>query len=227
MGMTFASLIETDYPVFSLDEPAAQVARKLADGAVAYAPVLDGGVYAGMVSLSGLLAGRKGWPAAKTALVASELDAVPAFALDEQIFEKLPAVAAIKGDVIPLIDDQGLYAGAVSKKGILGFLAARFHAGDGSSTLEIEVPPKGARLSELIDTIEKNDASIISFTAWPSGATGEGLILFFRVVTHDFFRLIRNMENYGYLIRYHSPFPDAGYDELREKALEFIRYMEM
>jgi acetoin utilization protein AcuB len=35
------------------------------------------------------------------------------------------------------------------------------------------------------------------------------------------------MENYGYLIRYHSSFSAADSDELREKALEFIRYMDM
>lgn len=227
MGMTFASLIETDFPVFSLDEPTALLARRLTDGGFAFAPVLDKGRYVGMASLSGVLSGRKGWPSAKTTLVAAELLPVPAFAPDDQIFEKLSAVAAIKSDVVPVVDDQGGYAGVVSRQGILGFLAARFHSGEGSSTLEIEVPPKGARLSEIIETIEKNDASIISFTAWPSGGAGDGQILFFRVVTHDFFRLIRNMENYGYLIRYHSPFPDAGYDELREKALEFIRYMDM
>lgn len=226
--MTFASLIEKNHPVVSLDEPAAQVARRLVEGGMAFAPVIDADQrYVGMVSLAGLMTGRKGWPSAKSALDPAELDVVPVFAPDEQLFEKLRALAEIKSDIVPIVDDQGRYAGVVSQRGILGFLAARFHSGDGSSTLEIEVPPIGAKLSELIDTIEKNDASIISFTAWPSGVDGEGQILFFRVVTHDFFRLIRNMEKYGYLIRYHSPFPDSGYDELREKALEFLRYMDM
>jgi acetoin utilization protein AcuB len=227
MGMTFAFLIEASYPVFALDEPAAHVARTLADGGLAFAPVLDGGRYVGMVSLSALLSGRKGWPSAKTLLASARLEVVPAFALDDQVFEKLHAVVAARGDVVPVTDAEGLYAGVVTKQGILGFLAARFHSGEGSSTLEIVVPPTGARLSELIEIIEKNDASILSFTSWPSNVAGEGQILFFRVVTHDFFRLILNLEKYGYLIRYHSSFPDAGYDELREKALEFIRYMDM
>jgi len=227
MGVTFASLIEASYPVFALDEPAGHVARKLADGGISCAPVLDGGRYAGMVFLSTILSGRKGWPSAKTSISEVELEPVPAFDLNDQLFEKLQAVASLKGDVVPVADHEGLYAGVVSKQGILGFLAGRFHSGEGSSTLEIEVPPTGARLSELIETIEKNDASILSFTSWPTGVAGEGQILFFRVVSHDFFRLILNLEKYGYLIRYHSSFPDAGYDELREKALEFIRYMDM
>jgi acetoin utilization protein AcuB len=227
MGMTFSSLIDANYPVFAIDEPAGQIARKLADAALAFAPVLDGGRFVGMVSLSGLLSGRKGWPSASTALDSARLEVMAAFDLDDQLFDKLRSVSAVRSDVVPVVDEEGLYAGVVTKQGILGFLATRFQSGEGSSSLEIEVPPTGAKLSELIQSIEKNDASIISFTSSPSDVAGEGQILYFRVVTHDFFRLIRNMEKYGYLIRYHSPFPYSGYDELREKALEFIRYMDM
>ena len=53
------------------------------------------------------------------------------------------------------------------------------------------------------------------------------MLLPFRVQTHDQFRLVKNVEQYGYAIRYASPLSASEYDELREKALEFIRYMDM
>jgi CBS domain-containing protein len=227
MAVTFSHLIEADYPVFTIGEPAAEVARKLADSGLGCAPVLDGGSYLGMVFLSGLLRGRKGWPTAKEKLGAEKLENVRAYRQEDQLFDNLLPVAASKSGVVPIIDAEGSYVGVVSSKRILGFLAERIHSGEGGSTMEIEVPPTGARLSEIIEIIEKNDASILSFTSWPSGGANEGRIIFFRIASHDFFRLVRNMENYGYIIRYHSAYPNAGYDELREKALEFIHYMDM
>jgi CBS domain-containing protein len=227
MAVTFSYLVETDYPFFTLGDSTAEVARRLADGGLSCAPVLDGGRYVGMVFLSGLLKGRKGWPPVKEIVGRERLETVRPYRPDAQLFDNLLSVAASKSGVVPLVDAEGRYAGVVSGKRILGFLADRMHSGEGGSTVEIEVPPTGAKLSEIIETIEKNDASILSFTSWPTGVAGEGRIIFFRVATHDFFRLVRNLENYGYLIRYHSSFPDAGYDELREKALEFIHYMDM
>ncbi|RXK85168.1 CBS domain-containing protein [Chlorobaculum sp. 24CR] len=227
MAVTFSYLVEATYPVFSLGGSTADAARRLAASGCACAPVLDGERYLGMVSLARLFEGRKGWPTAREKLGVELLETVRSYRPDAQLFDNLISVAASMCGVVPLADEQGRYEGVVSSKRILGFLAERIHSGEGGSTMEIEVPPTGAKLSEIIETIEKNDASILSFTSWPTGAAGEGRIIFFRVATHDFFRLVKNMENYGYLIRYHSAFPDAGYDELREKALEFIHYMDM
>ncbi|NTU93163.1 MAG: CBS domain-containing protein [Chlorobiaceae bacterium] len=227
MGVIFTSMIEADYPVFGLDDLAGEAARRLADCGLASAPVLDGPLYVGMVTLSGLLAGRKGFPQAKSTLRSVRLEPVPGFAQDAQLFESLRAVATVGSEVIPLLDSDMRYVGVVTRRAILGVLAERFHVEEGVSTLEIEVPPPGAKLSEMIAAIEKNDASVVSYSSKPSGMAGGGVVLFFRVMTHDFFRLVRNLENYGYLVDYHSPFPDVSYDEMREKALEFIRYMDM
>jgi CBS domain-containing protein len=227
MAMTFASLIDAAYPAFGLNDPAGQVAHRLADSGLASAPVIDGRRYVGMVTLSGLLSGRRGWPPAKMTLRETALDAVPAFGEEARLFESLGAVIAVGVELIPVVDHDGGYAGVVSRSVILDHMAAYFHPEGGCSSIEIEVPPPGARFSEIIAAIEKNDASIVSFSVGPSGKASESQIVFFRVLTHDFFRLVRNLERYGYLVSYHSPFPDSGFDEMREKALEFIRYMDM
>ncbi len=220
-------MIEEDFPVFTLDDSAGEAARRLVEGHHGSAPVLDGDRYVGMATLSGLLAGKRGWPSAKTLLGSIVLEQVPVFGPDAQLIEGVKAFDAIGSEVVPLAEEDGTFAGVVTRRAVLAALAGLFHSEDGSASLEIEVPPPGARLSEVIAAIEKNDASIVSFSSKPSGTTGDGQLLLFRVLTHDFFRLVRNLEKYGYLVSYHTPFPDAGYDEMREKALEFIRYMDM
>ena len=58
-------------------------------------------------------------------------------------------------------------------------------------------------------------------------AESDGMVVSFRVQTHDLFRLVKNLEKYGYSIRYTSAFFTERADELREKALEFIHFMDM
>lgn len=227
MAVTFSYLLDPGYPVFTLGEQLSAVAHKLADEGLGCAPVFDGERYVGLVFLANILQGRKGWPAAREKLDMAMIEPVRAHLAEEQLFENLHSISTSRSGIVPVVDADGRYAGVVMKQKILAFLADRIHAGEGGSTMEIEVPPTGARLSEIIDMIEKNDATILSLTSWPSGIAGEGQIIFFRVASRDFFRLVRNMENYGYIIRYHSAFPDADYDDLREKAIEFIRYIDM
>lgn len=227
MQATFASMIEAGYPVFSFDDPAAQAVRRLADAGLSAAPVLAGRRYAGMATLTGLLAGRKGLPSPRTTLRSVTLEAVPGFAGDAMLVESLPAVSAVETDVIAVLDEEMEFAGAITKRSIYRVLEGWLHAEAGVATIELEVPPPGARLSEIVAAIEKNDAQVLHCSTKPFGASGEGQLLLIRVQSHDFFRLVRNLERYGYLISYHSPFPDTEYDDMREKALEFIRYMDM
>ena len=227
MWSTLASLVDPAYPVFRIDDHAGEAARRLVADTLPAAPVLDGGRYAGMVTLSGLLAGKGGWPAAKATLRSVSLEAVPAFGEDAELFDSLNAVMAVSGTLIPVVDEDGLYVGVVTEAMVIKAFSSFFHAEAGVACFEILVPPPGVRLSEMIAAIEKNDATILSFSVKPVRTAEGGQSLFFRVMTHDFFRLVRNLENYGYLIGYHSPFPDTGYEEMREKALEFIRYMDM
>ena len=227
MGVAFTSLIEHGYPVFDVDDPTAGVLRRLLDARLGSAPVVEKGRYIGLVSVSELLRGRKGFPAPTVKLRSASLVHVPAFGTHAQVFESLAAVMAVDSDIIPVVDQEGLLEGVVPKRDVLKVLATQFHVDDGGVTIEIEVPPSGARISEIVTAIEKNDAFVLAFSSKPFGSAGDTRLLFFRVLTHDFFRLVRNLENYGYLVRDHSPFPDGGYDEMRERAQEFIRYMDM
>ncbi|NTU68231.1 MAG: CBS domain-containing protein [Chlorobiaceae bacterium] len=227
MPTTFASMIEADYPAFSLDDAAADAAKLLAEAGISAAPVLDGKRYVGMATLPGLLAGRKAFPARQTTLRSVTLDPVPGFSGDAVIIESLEAVSTVDAEVIAVLDEEREYAGAVTKRAIFMMMASLLHAESEASTIEMEVPPPGVRLSEIIAAIEKNDAFVLHCSSKPYGTMGEGQLLTFRVVSHDFFRLVRNLEKYGYLITYNTEYPDSGYDDMREKALEFIRYMDM
>lgn len=220
-------VIEPGYPVFGLDDPAAEAAHRLADAGLQAAPVLDGKRYAGMATLSGILAGRKGFPSKQATLRSITLEPVPGFAGDTGIVESLGVLAEVDSEVIAVLDEKMEYLGAVTRRALFRTIAEWLHPEPEASTIELQVPPPGARLSEIVAAIEKNDAVVLNCSSKPFGTTGEAQLLTVRVLSHDFYRLVRNLERYGYLVTYHTPYPGSGYDDMREKALEFIRYMDM
>jgi acetoin utilization protein AcuB len=219
---TVGALIDTGYPVLTLNNRVDDSIIRLQTAGLTSAPVLDGEQYVTMVSLEDLSGSEK-----KALLSAIRLRNVPALFRNSHLLNSFMIILESADDVIPVKEDDGAYAGMLHKNSALKHVAGLFHLEEGIATIEIEVPVKGIRVSEVIGSVEKNDASVLSFGSQPATAEGDGMIITFRVLTYDLFRLIKNLEKYGYIIRYSSSYSDTAIDELREKALEFIRYMDM
>jgi len=52
-------------------------------------------------------------------------------------------------------------------------------------------------------------------------------VIILRLAARDPFRLVKNLEKYGYVIRYAAPLSAVTDEDLKEKALEFIRFMDL
>ncbi|PWW83048.1 histidine kinase [Prosthecochloris marina] len=130
-------------------------------------------------------------------------------------------------DILPVKGEDGEYEGIVTKSGLLRDIALLFHFSEKGSTLEIEAPALGVKISEVISVIEKNDAMVLSFGVAEPEPGAQTMVMTFRIQCQDIYRLVTNLEKYGYLIRYAKPSTGAGADALREKALEFMRYIDM
>ncbi len=48
-----------------------------------------------------------------------------------------------------------------------------------------------------------------------------------RLQVHDAYHLVKTLEQYGYMIRYAAPLSGGDDEDLRQKALEFIRVMDL
>lgn len=221
------SLVDTTYP-FVVDEmTVSEAILLLKREGLECAPVLHEGRVTAMVTLSYLL--DAGELKKKGALPLKELKLEKAQSVrsHEHLFDLFSRMHSFPSSFIPFSEEDGRYAGVVAKALIIEKISGIFHLGDEGRTLELDVPSLELKLSEVIATIEKNDATVLSFGSYPVFSGGEGVVITIRVQTHDLFRLVKNMEKYGYSIRYTSPFFTEGDEELREKALEFIRFMDM
>jgi len=221
------SNISTTYPFFADEAVAEEVLSFMMKGGLEYAPVLHQEKLISMVSIMELLLTSQSKKINNQRLIDLPLRHTESIGFQEHLLDFFPRIFNFSGTVIPVTHDDGRYAGIIEKKTILEKISELFHLGKNGMTLELYVPSSRLKLSEVIAAFEKNDATVLSCGQYHAAPDGNGMFVTFRIQTHDWFRLLQNIEKYGYSISYSSTVLNKGEDELREKALEFIRLMDM
>lgn len=222
--------IDADYPVFQVSEKACDALEQFQEQEVQVAPVLKDGKLQAFVSAGYLreVVQAKGDVEAELLLEHLPLDEPETVRRDQHILDVFEQLNNnLFSNILAVTGEESEYEGVVVKSGILQEIALLFHFSEAGSTLEIEVPALGVKVSEIISVIEKNDAMVLSFGIVEPEPGAQTMVVTFRVQCQDIFRLVTNLEKYGYLIRYAKPSEGGGVDELREKALEFMRYIDM
>ncbi len=221
------SALDITCPFFADDALVVEVLAFMQKGGLECAAVLHEGEIAAMVTLMDLLPLEQSKKIKGVCLSELKLEKAESIRLDEHLFDIFARMRTFSSSLIPVSEQGGRYVGVIEKIVLLERIAAIFHFGDQAVTLELEVPSFDLKLSEVIAAFEKNDTTVLSFGMYPATPDGEGIVFSFRLQTFDLFRLVKNLEKYGYSIRYTSPSFKEKDDEMREKALEFIRFMEM
>jgi len=220
---TITPYLDTTAPVFAESDLVADVVARLQKSGRTCAPLLHEGKVRAMVTLADALAAL---PSAKH-LQDINVQPISCCGLHEHLFEIVGRMDSSSCTFLPVADEDGHYAGVVEKAVLLEQLATMYHLREGAVTLELDVPSRYLKLSEVIATIEKNDTTVLSCALYPATPDSVGMIATFQLQTHDFFRLVTNLKKYGYVIRYTSPLFREEENEMREKALEVMRFMEM
>jgi len=221
------STLDTTWPFFADDALVEEVLAFMQKEGIECVPVVHEGEFEAMVTITDLLPLEPLQKTKKLRLKDLLLEKVGSIGLDEHLFDIFSRMRTFSSSLIAVTQRDGTYAGVVEKTLLLERIATIFHLGEGAVTLELDVPSFDLKLSEVIAALEKNDATVLSFGMYPVTPEGEGVVVAFRLQTYDLFRLVKNLEQYGYSIRYTSPFFQEKDDEMREKALEFIRFMDM
>ncbi|NTW63000.1 MAG: CBS domain-containing protein [Chlorobiaceae bacterium] len=219
--------VDRTYPFFSDDAVASDALALMQEKEIQCAPVVYEGRVVAVVTLADFLqlpATKK-----KSGILLKELQlkAVGSIDPEEHLFDLFERLRTSPYSILPVSDEAGLYVGVVAERTVSEKISGIFHLGQEATTIELDLPSHSLKLSEVIASLEKSDATLLSFGSYYTSPEKERVVVTFRVQTHDQFRLVKNMEKYGYSIRFSTPLSLTEYDELREKALEFIRYMDM
>jgi hypothetical protein len=219
--------LNTTYPFFTDEASVVEVLALMQEKGLDCIPVLHEGKFTAMVTIMDLLPPALLKKTNGVRLKELNLEKYKSIGLHEHLFDIFSRVSHFSSAFIPVSEEDGMYAGVVEKVILLDRIAAIFHFGEEAVTIELDVPASDLKVSEIIAALEKNDATVLSFGMYRAAPEAESMVITFRLQTHDLFRLVKNLEKYRYTIRYTSPFFKEKEDEMREKALEFIRFMDM
>ncbi|ANT64870.1 MULTISPECIES: CBS domain-containing protein [Prosthecochloris] len=221
----------TGFPRVQADEPSAHLHERLLIGKHGFFALFDG-TRLMSIPLTAELGAALAEPGVDPETPVSELlreHRLPEYlGDDEHMLDVVGRLLKSRGPYLPVLSGEKGFSGVVSRQELLEDIVRIYHLGvqDGVS-LELEVPIVGVRVSDIVAAIEKNDATVLSFGVTEPRPGDEGMVITFRLQTAELFRLVKNLENYGYLVRYHSRIDHAPGDELRDKVLEFMKYIEM
>lgn len=221
------SCLDKNYPFFADNIDIGEALAFMQEKRLECIPVLHDGKVTAMVTLLDLLPFHQSTNINTQILSDLKLNQVESIGRQEHLFDVFSKMNSFPIPVIPVSEKDGKYAGIIQKAALVDNIAGVFHLSAEGMTLELDIPAFELKLSEVIATLEKNDATVLSFGMYPATSKEDGMVLTFRIQTHDLYRLVKNMEKYGYMIRYSSPFFKERDDELRDKALEFIHFMDM
>ncbi len=222
--------IDEDYPVFQASETVRDALVQFQARDVREMPVLKDGKLLAFVSADDLHEAVRVDGDVDTGFLLENLsfDEPETVRGDQHILDIFEQLNRNKlSDILPVTGEEGEYEGIVAKSGLLQEIALLFHFSETGATLEIEAPALGVKVSEIISVIEKNDAMVLSFGIAEPEPGAQTMVMTFRVQSQDIYRLVTNLEKYGYLVRSANSSAGGGVDELREKALEFMRYIDM
>ncbi|MDP8306367.1 MAG: CBS domain-containing protein [Candidatus Chlorobium antarcticum] len=219
------SCLDDRYPVFQDTKTIKELQAAMRAGGYNCVPVCHKGKFSGMALQNELelvveAPGKK--------LRDLTFPVSPTAASNEHLLALFSRMEFFPETIIPVIDPEtGEYLGVVHKERLFMKMAEVFHLVGDAMTLELEVPAFGLTVSEVIAVLEKNDATVLSFGSYHPSPEGESRVLILRLQVHDGYHLVKTLEQYGYMIRYAAPLSGGNDDNLREKALEFIRVMDL
>lgn len=222
-----AHCLEREYPQVAPGDEAQAVLETMLRVGRDYLPVIRDGRCVAMASLRDLELAAAGGGLKGRTLAELDLPAREALVPDGHLYAFFAKAVVWPDPVIPVGDAEGVFVGVVRKGKLLERMSELFHLGDECMTLELEVPAFGLRISEIIGTLEKNDATVLSMGSYRPSSEGEGLVLVFRLHVSDPYRLVKNIEKYGYVIRHAAPYASEADEELRSRAEEFIRFLDL
>ena len=217
--MTVATLLSAIEPLRTTDT-VADALVDLADAHVAHLPVLDpSGALDSVVTEAALREHPE--PAARLGtMMAGEPVSI---ALDTHVFDAAHLLRQHGLSVLPVLAEDGGYAGLVVRQDVFGQLAHMLATEEPGAIVVLEMARADFSLGQVVQLIEQNGVRILSVsTEDDPGAARVRVTL--KLNVSDTARVRHLMDHYDY--RVVAVFDEAE-DDLEERAAAFLRYLNV
>jgi len=220
--MKIGQLISDDIPPLKINDSAEKALRWMEEFKVSWLPVVDGTEFVGLISEGELFELEE-----SDASIGSSAIALlrPVLNENQHAYDALKLMAELNVDVIAVLDDRGMYRGAVTIRKMAEHLTKMASIREPGGIMVLEVNNVDYSLAQIAQIVEGNDAKILS--TYVSGIPGTTRVeVTLKINREDLSRIAQTFERYNYQIN--ATFHQSAYEEdLRGRYDEFMNYIRI
>ncbi|MFN8777045.1 MAG: CBS domain-containing protein [Flavobacteriales bacterium] len=189
---------------------------------VADLPVVEDGIFCGMISETALMSADEVIGQEQLALGAGLL--VISVKPADHLYEVLKVATENHLTVIPVVDTEGQYIGSITLEDIVEEVARMQGAHEPGGILVLEMPSKDYSLQQIARIVEENGAKILSSSVHP---TGDGYVdVTLKINQPDLNAILQSLDRFRFTVK--RSYQEAEYSEgLQKRYEEFMRFLNI
>jgi len=145
---------------------------------------------------------------------------------EDQVLNAVGMVVDNEIDLLPVIDRDGRYVGAVDLTVLLRLVARLLRLGESGSLIEIDLAPRDYTLARLIHTVEESGAKVLAVNSESPRTAESDVRVMMRVNTSDTVRIKAVLEHYGYNV-VSVDREQSSAEDLQQRVREFMHYLDV
>ncbi len=149
----------------------------------------------------------------------------PVIRSGQHAYDALKLMSGMNLTLLPVLDDNDLYAGSVTQKSVLEKMSGISAVMEPGGIIELEMNKNDYSLTQIASIIEGNDAKVLScyLTSLPDSMKIEVTI---KVNKEDLTRILQTFYRYNYHVKasYHQ---QQFSDDLNHRFNEFMRFINI
>lgn len=218
--MIASQLITYDIPPLKLSDKGSRALDWMEEFKVSDIPVVDKGVYLGLIEEAQLLDRSNPDDAIST----YNLQYKKPFVHENQhVFEIISAIVNNEVDLLPVLDSTGRFLGIITINSILKFFSETVSIANQGSIITIELNINDYSLSEIAKIVESDNAKILAsfITSHPDSTKLEVTL---KINKNEITRILSTFERFNYQIT--ASYNETDYQvDLQNRYDEFMRFL--
>lgn len=144
----------------------------------------------------------------------------------DHLFEVMGVLSDNKLSIVPVVNKENKYLGAISQSDLLEYYASSFSFTEPGSILLLEVPKIDYSLEEISRIIEAENAAILSSSLSEEPTNNDVILVTLKLNRMEISDIIFSLERHEYIVR--SSFSEDDFiDELSDNYNHLMRYLDV
>ena len=144
---------------------------------------------------------------------------------NKHYYDALKIISDDHLSVLPVLTDEGLYAGSISVNNIIEKLSTMVAVNEPGSVLILEVRANDYSLSQIAQIVESNDARILS--AHAANNYEGNLDVTLKINRAEINGVIQTFQRYGYIIKSNFQINNFYQEDLRNRFDSLMNFLKM